>query len=144
MATIVPNHTGGLYDVFAMFYAFKGNISFVAASFLRGVPCVGQSISAGDGIYVNREAPSTERDKTVDTIAERQNGLTQRKLTRKQICIFAEGFSTIGGISKFKRGAFNSLNPVRPVILKQNLSTVYIGCYSIQQHFTFIASMCTF
>ena len=57
--------------------------------------------------------------------------------------IFPEGFSTVGGISKFKRGAFNSLLPVQPVVLKQHASTVYIGCYSSADHCTFIASMCT-
>ena len=141
--TVIANHTSGLFDVFTLLYLRTGHLGMVAASFIRGVPVISHCLNAGDAIYVNREGSHTERDKLVDTIAERQNGIMNRKSPRKPLGIFPEGFSTIGGISKFKRGAFNSLNPVTPVCLKQLPATVYIGCYSSADHCPMIARMCT-
>ena len=57
--------------------------------------------------------------------------------------IFPEGFFTVGGLAKFKKGAFNSLCAVTPIILRQINSCVYLGAYASNDHCPIIANMCT-
>lgn len=106
VATFVANHTGGFLDIHTLFAANNGNLAFVAASSFKGVPVIGKSIQAGDGIFVDREASRESRGKSVDTIAERQKAIQASQTNRKPLLIFPEGICTVGGICKFKRGAF--------------------------------------
>ena len=143
VATNVCNHTSGIYDIFTMLTAKRGDVAFVASSFLKHVPCIGQSIDAGDGIYVDRDASRSELNKVVDTISKRQMAIESGKSNRKPITIFAEGLCTVGGIAKFKRGSFNSLCAVQPNVILQEPGLVYIGCYASSDHCPIIAGMCT-
>ena len=143
VSTYVCNHASGMYDIFTMMQVTKGTCAFVASSFLKNVPCIRQSIDAGDGIYVDRDASAKDRNRLVDTISERQAAVELRQTNRKPITIFSEGLCSIGGIAKLRRGAFNSLRAVQPIVLLQEPGLVYLGCYSSNDHCPILAGMCT-
>ena len=52
----MANHSGGFLDIQTLFSSNFGNLAFVASINFRGVPIIGKTINAGDGIYVDREA----------------------------------------------------------------------------------------
>jgi len=76
-------------------------------------------------IYIDRAGTKDVLDQTVGVIVERQKTNETSDLNWPPLMIFAEGGVSNGkNLSKFKRGAFMSLKPVKPLVTKHHWNNV--------------------
>ena len=87
---------------------------FIAKSGVKQVPSVGMIATAIGSVYLDRRNKD-ERHKVFEIIKERQEKCQKGESGPLQV--FAEGCTTNGKyIIKFKKGAFASLLPVKPLV----------------------------
>lgn len=142
-ATLIGNHSSYI-DSF--YYTYKYGTSFISKKTILKVPFVSQMAKYNHSLFLDR-TNKEEREKTVDEIIQRQKDIMQGKYQRK-LNIFPEGTITSGRyLIKFKRGAFVSLLPVKPLIqlLRKNeqfesasgaLALIYHIIVSANYHYT--------
>jgi 1-acyl-sn-glycerol-3-phosphate acyltransferase len=111
---IICNHLG-YYDVIANM-ALNGS-GFMAMTEMRNAPIGGDIAYQIGSIFVNRENPKN-REESIHKLLQRQKDFYEGK-NLYNIVIFPEGTATNNVyLTKFKKGAFLSLLPLKPIIIK--------------------------
>lgn len=112
---IISNHTGWT-EIFSAFFFIRPMPGFVAKQGVYGIPSVGL-IAAAVGSHFMERTSKESRDQTLEMIQKRQESAIKGE--SPPIYIFPEGCGTNGNyLIKFKKGAFASLLPVKPYIIK--------------------------
>lgn len=76
-------------------------------------------MDAFQSVYVDRAGAKDQRDESVDTISARQELIETAEEEWPPILLYAEGTCTNGrNLSRFRRGAFAALKPMRPQVIK--------------------------
>ena len=89
----------------------------VSGEAIKGIPGIRGIGDAAQNIWMERGASSEARAKTIREIGERQDLI--EKGFYPLLNIFPEGATTNRtSIIQFKKGAFVSLNPIRPVVFR--------------------------
>jgi 1-acyl-sn-glycerol-3-phosphate acyltransferase len=116
-STIVCNHNG-IFEVFTL-CSTQHPPAFVPDVRFHKVPLFREILYALNSVFANRAASSEERDKMCEEIIERQRQIIEEKSEHSPIVLFAEGVNNNGSaLLRFRRGAFASLTPVRPMVAK--------------------------
>ncbi len=134
----ISNHTC-IYDMgLAMSYFGTG---FVSKEGIKKVPLFGKMNIALQAILVKRSSSGSKND-VLDIIGERQKAYFEGKAVMPFL-IFPEGTTTSGRhILKFKKGAFNSLLPIKATFIHTNLNNNYhLGCGSTDVGMNFLRSL---
>ena len=80
-------------------------------------------------IYVDRAASKDELDNTVKMIEERMDMAEKSDVDWPPVMMYAEGTVTNGlNVSRFRRGSFQSLKPVKPMVMKYYWKKVNPDC----------------
>lgn len=117
----ISNHSC-LYDM-AIAMAYLG-CGFVSKIGVKSVPIVGKLNIGLDTIFVDRSSTGVKKD-VLEDISQRQKELMEGKPSMPFL-IFPEGTTTSGRhLLKFKKGAFNSLLPIKPTFIHPNLNRDY-------------------
>lgn len=108
------------------------------------MPLFGVGVIAMEGLFCPREATPAVKELTVKLIGDRQLEIHEGRSTKSPLMIFPEGTTSNGtSILPFRRGAFQSLLPVRPVSLKYpNYNTVHPANEVLKDHVVLILSCC--
>mmetsp|Transcript_21910 Transcript_21910/g.19452 ORF Transcript_21910/g.19452 Transcript_21910/m.19452 type:complete len:252 (+) Transcript_21910:363-1118(+) len=113
----VSNHCSWV-DSFIISYIF-GGANFVSKSSNIKIPMMGKIGIATNTLFVDRAGTKEEKDKIVQQIEERQQMKIKEKGEGFNLHIFPEGFTTNNThVLPFKRGAFASFLPLRPIAFK--------------------------
>jgi 1-acyl-sn-glycerol-3-phosphate acyltransferase len=122
---IISNHTSFLDTLLGMRSYGAG---YIAKASVKNTPFVGPCAVRFQSLFVDREN-SKDRQTVLNQIKERQEGMLSGT-NPTPIIIYPEGTTTSGGhLLKFKRGAFNALLPLKPVMVKGNGDASYhVGC----------------
>ena len=134
----ISNHTC-MYDMsLAMSYLGTG---FVAKEAIKKVPIFGKMNIGLHSILVDRSSTGAKKD-VLELIEERQKDYMEGKPVMP-FMIFPEGTTSSGRhILKFKKGAFNSLLPVKATFIHPNLNKKYhLGCGSTDVGMNFLRSL---
>ncbi|MCQ2815647.1 MAG: 1-acyl-sn-glycerol-3-phosphate acyltransferase [archaeon] len=111
-ATIIGNHCS---YVDSFYYTYRYGSSFVSKQTILNVPFVNKMAQYNHSLFLDR-TKKEEREKTAQEIAQRQREIMEGKYDRV-INVFPEGTITSGKyIINFKRGAFMSLLPLKPLM----------------------------
>ena len=141
--TYVSNHVG-VVDIMMMHRVFYGGLGFVAADFLSKVALLSKCISVSEGLFISREGSREERLSGVTNIVARQRELEDKNCPRNPLLIFPEGFTSNNTtINKFRRGGFESLCAVMPLVIKYHTPTVFPGNQTMLDHIPLVLHMCT-
>ena len=109
----ISNHLGYL-EIVA--YMKEYAISLLITYELLRTPAIGGVMAELGSFFVDREKEES-RNKALETLLKRQNDFYNKKNCIKTL-IFPEGTTTNGKyIANFKRGAFLSLLPIKPLIV---------------------------
>lgn len=109
----ISNHLGYL-EIAA--YMKEYAISLLITYELLRTPAIGGAMAELGSFFVDREKEES-RKKALETLLKRQNDFYNKKSFIKTL-IFPEGTTTNGKyIASFKRGAFMSLLPLKPLIV---------------------------
>lgn len=110
----ISNHTSWM-DIMALLYMQAP--SFLASEALQELPFMCKIAESFQSLFCDRGGSSESRLRTLKAIEERQ--VLAEKGEYPVIHIFPEGCTTNkSAIVKFKKGPFNSLRAVRPVVFK--------------------------
>ena len=122
---IISNHTSFLDTLLGMRSYGAG---YIAKASVKNTPFIGPCAVRFQSLFVDREN-SKDRQTVLNQIKERQEGMLSGT-NPTPIIIYPEGTTTSGGhLLKFKRGAFNALLPLKPVMVKGNGDASYhVGC----------------
>ena len=122
---IISNHTSFLDTLLGMRTYGAG---YIAKASVKNTPFIGPCAVHLQSLFVNREN-SKDRESVLNQIKERQEAMLSGK-NPTPIIIYPEGTTTSGEhLLKFKRGAFNALLPLKPVMVKGNGDPNYhVGC----------------
>ena len=121
----ISNHISFIDILLAMTYYGTG---FMSKESVKNTPIFGTICNSLQSLYVDRE--STEnRHLMFEKLEERLKNFYNDKIFTP-IMIFPEGTTTSNRhILKFKRGAFASLLPIKPMMVKGNFNNnFHIGC----------------
>ena len=134
----ISNHTS-MYDM-AIAMAYLG-CGFVAKEAIKRTPIFGKMNMGLCSILVDRSSTGAKKD-VIELIEERQKDQMEGKPVIP-FMIFPEGTTTSGRhILKFKKGAFNSLLPVKPTMIHPNLNREHhLGCGSSNAGISFMRSL---
>ena len=134
----ISNHTCAYDIIFAM--AFYG-CGFVGKEEIKNIPFFGKMGLALHSMYVNRNS-SGSKNNILEEIMERQKNFIEGKPVMP-FMIFPEGTTTSGRhILRFKKGAFNSLLPIKATFLHPNLNDNYhLACGSSDVGMNFVRSL---
>ena len=115
LSMYVANHSSWM-DVEVMLSNFK--LAFAAKKAFIKMPVFGLVCAALGCVFISRGASQEKRNQIVEQICHRQK-VVEDTDSFPPLCIFPEGGTTNGRhLIAFKRGAFASLRPVKPVVLK--------------------------
>mmetsp|Transcript_46277 Transcript_46277/g.34010 ORF Transcript_46277/g.34010 Transcript_46277/m.34010 type:complete len:172 (+) Transcript_46277:387-902(+) len=104
---------------------------FVAKQEITKAPVVGAVCKALNCIYVSRAGTPEERLKNIKQIEDRQNDI-ERDAAYSKIIIFPGGTTTNAHyLIPFKKGAFESLKPVVPIVLDYSCEEFISSAYDI-------------
>ena len=110
---IIGNHISWAEILYKMRYGG----GFIAKSSMESVPIIGVIIKMIDGLFIDRRDKNS-RDTLLDKIKERQLAFLRGE-KKTALLIYPEGTISSGEyLLPFKKGAFNSLLPVKPYITK--------------------------
>lgn len=114
IATIVCNHSSFLDTITTMSSRFS---PAYIARIEDKKSLLGPQAEAMQTLWLDRSQGKKGGDHVRDQLIQRQKDITEGKYSN--ICVFAESFSTNGKfMCRFKQGAFCSLLPVQPMVLK--------------------------
>lgn len=118
---LISNHTG-FFEIVTMMALFSAG--FISKKEIADYYWVGPIATAMHCLYVDRESEEA-RKLIFQQLAERQKKFYDEKFLAP-LSIFPEGTTTCGRhILKFKRGAFYSLLPIKPLIININQDERY-------------------
>ena len=134
----ISNHTS-LYDMACAMYCL--GCGFVAKEAIKKTPFFGKMNIGLNSIFVDRSSSGGKKD-VLEQIFERQRDYLDGKPVMPFL-IFPEGTTTSGKhIITFKKGAFNSLLPIKPVIIHPNMDKKYhLSCGSADAAINFLVSL---
>jgi lysophosphatidylcholine acyltransferase/lyso-PAF acetyltransferase len=136
--TFVSNHGSGS-DVFVMIVTLLADVSFLASIHVKTIPFVGHGVLAAEGLFCPRGGTPEAREQTVKLIEDRQREVHEGRSTKSPLVIFPEGSTSNGTcILPFKRGAFSSLLPVKPLSVNYKCPTVHSANEVIPDHIILI------
>ena len=111
-STIICNHVSWVENYFCMYRYASGFIGKLSAS---KVPTIREMGKYNQTIYLDR-TKEDDRKKTAEKIAQRQQGLMDGTILTN-LSIYPEGTISNGThLIKFKRGAFMTLLPLKPIV----------------------------
>ena len=114
--TLVVNHTSWIDIILFMYWKYFP--AFVSKDALKSVPLVRTVAGMLDCLLINRDSSKEQKEKIIDDIVTRQEEIEEGK-TKAPLLIFPEGTTTNGlYLTEFKRGAFVSSLPIKPVWVK--------------------------
>lgn len=117
-ATLISNHTGW---VETFYWGWKHGCGFIAKKEIAHHPIMNIIMANIDCLLVDRESKES-RESIANAIKQRQNMFYEKK-TATPLLIYPEGTTTNGKyILNFKRGAFQSLLPIKPLYTKLTTS----------------------
>ena len=92
--------------------------SFVSKAAVGKIPLVKEVGAMLNCLYIDREAAKDNKNKVIEDLAKRQEDIDEGK-DKFPLIIYPEG-TTSNGLSmmEFKRGAFVSMKPVKPISVK--------------------------
>ena len=108
----------------------KFGCGYLAKAATKNAPIIGSVATSLQTVYVDR-SNANDREKVFNQILEFQSNFLNGKASTP-IMIFPEGTTTSGrDLLKFKKGAFASLLPLKPVMIKGNSNpNFHHGCGS--------------
>ncbi len=135
----IANHTCLLDMALAMAYLGCG---FVAKEAVKKTPLFGTLNVVLHTIFVDRGSTGAKKD-VLEEIGERQKDYYEGKSVMPFL-IFPEGTTTSGRhILTFKKGAFNSLLPIKPTFIHPNMGKKFhIGCGASHAGFSYLRALC--
>ena len=135
----IANHTCFLDMALAMAYLGCG---FVAKEAVKKTPLFGTLNVVLHTIFVDRGSTGAKKD-VLEEIGERQKDYYEGKSVMPFL-IFPEGTTTSGRhILTFKKGAFNSLLPIKPTFIHPNMGKKFhIGCGASHAGFSYLRALC--
>ena len=138
-ATVISNHCSFL-DIF--FLASQFACSYIAKKSIEKIPLIKTIAKYLNTMYIDR-TNEAERHKMAEAIAQRQKDIIESTI-RRPLSIFPEGTVSNGKyIIKFKRGAFSSLLPIKPMIeVIDHNKTFSLGSGVTSLHLHIIYGMC--
>lgn len=108
----------GLFEIFGLCIT-RHPPAFVPDARFHNVPLFRDSLYCLNCVFANRAASAQERDRMCDEINERQRQIIEENSDHSPIVLFAEAVNNNGSaLLRFRRGAFQSLNPVCPHVIK--------------------------
>jgi len=117
----VSNHSAWT-DLFVMLFR-TGGVSFVSKDSIKKTPLFGKVGIALNTIFFNRVGSKEEKQKIVEEIGKRQKTIFAAKGNGLSLHIFPEGMTTNNShLLPFKRGVFESLLPLKPLVVKYSSS----------------------
>ncbi|SCN59572.1 phospholipid or glycerol acyltransferase, putative [Plasmodium chabaudi chabaudi] len=138
---IVSNHVSALDPIY---FIQEHACSFVAKRSTRNDFFVGLSIRVLRCVCVHRETPE-DRKTALDNIRERQLAVNKKNSNYPSFVIFSEGTTTNGRqIIAQKKGAFNALLPVTPVLLVYKYDFLNPAYDSIPYDWWVFLMICTY
>ena len=88
---------------------------------MEKIPLVGTACRGLQSLFIARGASEEEKERVVESIKERQRAIEVNQQDYNPICLFPETTTSNGSaLLKFKRGAFQGLRTVVPVIARVN------------------------
>ena len=134
----ISNHTCA-YDMLISMASY--GTGFVAKIGITEVPIIGTLLKLLQSIFVDRSSTNSKNNIT-DEIIQRQKDFIEGKAVMP-FMIFPEGTTNSGRhLLPFKRGAFNSLLPIKATIIHPNLYENYhLGCGSSDVGCNYIMSL---
>jgi len=139
--TIICNHVSWVENYFCMYRYASGFIGKLSAS---KVPTIRELGRYNQTIYLDRTNPD-DRKLTAEKIEKRQKGLMDGTILTN-LSIYPEGTITNGThIIKFKRGAFMSLLPLKPMVeLVDQTAECTLSTGALPMFFHMILACCYF
>ena len=142
----ISNHIGGFFDV-ACYLTGPKVPAFTPLEKFRKIPIFGYICEAIQCVWIDRGAPKDQLDIMVEAVMERQRKIVVEKESFNPVLSFAEGVNNNGThLLKFKRGAFQSLLPVRPCYIVVQKCGIVTPTYDVMRFFDlicFMISSCT-
>ena len=115
-ATMIISNHQSWYEVFMTFFFVRPMPGFIAKSSVKNVPSVGMVATAIGSVYLDRR-DKARRNQVFEIIKKRQEEVEEGKAA--PLLVFPEGGTTNGKVmTAFKKGAFASLKPVKPHIVR--------------------------
>ena len=115
-ATMIVSNHQSWYEVFMTFFFVRPMPGFIAKSSVKTVPSVGMIATAVGSVYLDRR-DKARRNQVFEIIKERQEEVEEGKAA--PLLVFPEGGTTNGKVmTAFKKGAFASLKPVKPIVVR--------------------------
>lgn len=142
--TIIVNHSSWFDNVVLIRSSLLPG--FAAKIETKKVPVLRQNIIGLRSIFISRGASEEERAQIITMIHERQQKVLDDP-TFPQICIYPEGTQTNGKtLIPFKKGAFFSMLPVTPVVIKYGFNekggvSPAWDCFPFGSHCFFLHAM---
>ena len=136
---IISNHTG-FFEVVICMALYSGG--FIAKKEVENYWFVGKIAKAIHCLFIDRTSEA-DRKEIFEKLEERQQGFYEGKRFSPLI-LFPEGTCTCGrDILKFKKGAFYSLLPIKPVIINvYQESDYHISCGAISVVAGYFRQLC--
>ena len=138
-SSVISNHVSW---VESFYYNYRYAIGYIGKKSASKVPGISHIGRYNQTIYCDRTDPN-DRQKTAEKIAERQKGILNGTILT-QLAIYPEGTQSNGThIIKFKRGAFMTLLPIKPMVeLIDQTDDCILACGIVPMHFHIIYSCC--
>lgn len=131
-AYIVSNHIS-LVEVF--YYIGHFWTGLIGKKTMLDYPFIGYIGARFDSLYLDRTSKD-ERDMMLDQIKERGDKFFYNREQIRPLTVFPEGTTSSGRhILQFKKGVFNPLKPVRPVVVINEGQTLAMGITSVSIYF---------
>ncbi|KEG01761.1 phospholipid or glycerol acyltransferase, putative [Plasmodium vinckei vinckei] len=138
---IVSNHVSALDP---LYFIQEHACSFVAKRSIRDDFFIGLSIRVLKCVCVQRET-AEDRKAALDNIRERQLAVNKKDSNYPSFVIFSEGTTTNGKqLISLKKGAFNALLPITPVLIVYKYDFLNPAYDSIPYDWWVILMLCTF
>jgi lysophosphatidylcholine acyltransferase/lyso-PAF acetyltransferase len=120
--TIICNHLSMLdSDVIIRLI----NPSFTPSAEFKNVPIAGILLKANDSIFIPRGGNEEQKAKALAVIRDRQEMIEAEAGTIRPMCIYVEGATSNGThLMQFRKGAFFSEKPIKPMFLKYSYHLV--------------------
>lgn len=135
-SVLLCNHIG-VFEIQYIKYKFAPG--FIAKVELKSVPFVGFLADKLETLWLNREEKNS-RTAVAEALKKRQEDYLNKKILSPLI-VFPEGTTTSGDyILKFRKGAFESLKPVKSVLFKSTYHSVGDGIVPV--HYQLLLNFC--
>ena len=137
--SLICNHISFIEILLAMIYFGTG---FISKSDVKKVPLFGSIAISLQSLFVDR-ANEENRQLILNQILERQQSFYNETYSTP-LMIFPEGTTTSNrDLLAFKKGAFENLLPIKPLIIKGNSNPNYhVGCGNTDVFINYMRGLC--